>query len=71
MSKLRLTREARNMTRADVVKQVNADFTEGTLRNWEACVSEPKASQLAALAELYGVPMEALIGKTAELGSAV
>ena len=37
---------------------VKVDVTPNTIRSWEQGKTEPKASQLRALSEVFGVPMD-------------
>jgi len=59
MRSIRDLREERGWTQLEVAIQLGV--TPLTVGNWERNVTEPRASQLRALARLYGVSMDDLL----------
>lgn len=57
---LRKVREDAGMTREQACERMGVHYN--TLKNWELGATEPKATELASLAKLYGVSVEALMG---------
>ena len=53
---IRQLREERDWTRLDLAFKLGV--TPGTIYNWERGANEPKATQLRALAEAFGVSMD-------------
>lgn len=53
MKTIRELREAKGMTQLEVAFQLKV--TPATVSNWERGVFEPKATQLRAIAKLFGV----------------
>ncbi|MGI8403769.1 MAG: helix-turn-helix transcriptional regulator [Thermomicrobiales bacterium] len=56
MSTIRELREAVGLTQAQLAARLNC--TPSTVYNWERGRNEPKASQLRAMAILFGVSMD-------------
>lgn len=59
--RLRTIRAARNAQKKDVVEALR--INPKTLNRWESGESEPRASEIAALAEFFGVSSDYLIGR--------
>ena len=58
MKSIRALREERELTRLELANMIRV--TPGSIYNWERGVYEPKARQLRALAQAFGVPMDAI-----------
>ncbi len=56
MKTIRQLREEQNWTQLEVAFKLGV--TPATVSNWERGIYEPKASQLRAIARLFGVPMD-------------
>jgi len=59
--KIKELREKKNMSLADVVFELakrDHRYARQTVSNWELGMTEPKASDVAALAEAFGVPVK-------------
>ena len=56
MQTIRELREARGWTQLELAYKLGV--TPVTVSNWERRMSEPKASQLRAIARLFGVAMD-------------
>lgn len=58
---LRIARERADLSQASAAKELGlSSLSKSTLSAWESGEREPKASMLARMARLYGVPMEML-----------
>ena len=57
---LRKAREDAGITREQVCERLDCHYN--TVKNWELGATEPKPTELAVLAELYGCGVEALMG---------
>lgn len=57
---LKKAREDAGISREQVCEQLGCHYN--TLKNWELGDTEPRATELASLAEMYGVSVESLIG---------
>lgn len=60
-SKIRALRQNRNWSLADIVfelAKLSHRYTRQTILNWETGSTEPKASNVAHLAEVFGVPVQ-------------
>lgn len=53
-------RKDAGLTRAEVCTRLGVHYN--TLKNWELGATEPKGTVIAALAEMYGCTVEALMG---------
>lgn len=60
LKELEHTRKAAGLTRGQACEQIGVHYN--TMKNWEKGTTEPKATDLVALAELYGTTVEALMG---------
>jgi transcriptional regulator with XRE-family HTH domain len=58
MKTIRELREAAGMTQLELATQIGV--TPSTVYNWERGRNEPKATQLRALARVFGVPMDVI-----------
>jgi len=58
MKTIRELREERGWSQFELA--VRAGVTPGTVGNWERGKTEPKATQLRRLAEVFGVAMDAI-----------
>lgn len=56
MQTIQQLRDARDWTRLQLAVAVGV--TPGTIYNWERGIYEPRASQLRALAQVFGVSMD-------------
>lgn len=52
------------MSREDLARRMNVSAM--TIRNWERGETEPNASQIKALADLFGVSTDYLLGREEE-----
>lgn len=59
MSKLKVVRQQRKMTQADVAKQLNVG--QGTVSLWEAGITFPRADKLVKLAKLYDCTVDEIL----------
>lgn len=58
---LRIARERANLSQASAAKELGlSGQSKSTMSAWESGTREPKASMLARMARLYGVPMDML-----------
>lgn len=64
MMKLAVLRARDNVSREDVARHLGVSAM--TIRNWEAGTTEPSASQVKALADLFGVSTDYLLGRKGE-----
>ena len=62
MSRLKAARRAKHMTQADVAEYIG--LTQGAYSNWERGETKIDSLQLSRLAELFGVSVDYLLGKT-------
>ena len=62
MSRLKAARRAKHMTLADVAEYIG--LTQGAYSNWERGETKIDSLQLSRLAELFGVSVDYLLGKT-------
>lgn len=53
---LKAARVNAGLTQKDVAKAVDVDVS--TIMNWENGKSSPRAPQIVALSELYGIPID-------------
>jgi transcriptional regulator with XRE-family HTH domain len=65
MKTIRELRVKKGITQFELAKEI--DVTTATVYNWERRVHEPKASQLKALANFFGVSMDAIDFAPSEL----
>jgi transcriptional regulator with XRE-family HTH domain len=59
MKSLRELREERDLSQFELA--VKTGVTPGTIANWERGKSEPKATHLRRLAEVFGVSMDVIL----------
>ena len=57
---LREAREDAGLSRKQVCEQMEIHYN--TIKNWELGVTEPKGTELVALASMYGCSVESLMG---------
>lgn len=62
MNRLKAARRAKHMTQADVAEYIG--LTQGAYSNWERGETKIDSLQLSRLAELFGVSVDYLLGKT-------
>lgn len=60
LEKLEEARKDAGLTRKQACEQMGVHYN--TMKNWEKGETEPKATDLVTLAELYGTTVEALMG---------
>lgn len=65
---IREWREHAGLTQAQLAARL--DVTPSSVYNWEAGKSEPRATQLKAMARLFGVSMDAIVFEAEEVKSA-
>ncbi len=68
MMTIRELREGAGMTQLDLAFAI--DVTATTVYNWEKGRAEPRATQLRAMAKLFGVSMDAILFEPEEVKSA-
>lgn len=61
-SRLKMLRKERAFTQAQVA--IYCDITEKAYQNYELMTREPKLEIIARIADLYGVSVDYLIGRT-------
>jgi len=65
---IREWREQTGLTQAQLAARL--DVTPSSVYNWEAGKSEPRAAQLKAMAQLFGVSMDVIVFEAEEVKSA-
>ncbi len=68
MKTIRELREAAGLTQVQLAAKL--DVTPGAVYGWESGRSEPRASQLRAIARLFGVSMDMIDFEVEEVKSA-
>ena len=58
---LRALRQEKGFTQGSLAEKLNISLK--TVSHWETGYTEPSVSQLIALAELYGVSLDELVGR--------
>ena len=60
--RLKLLRASRKMSQAQFAKKLN--MAQSSIANWEVCKSEPTCEKLAETADVFGVSLDYLLGRT-------